>query len=91
MAWDFVFSQRQWHWLIVELTDGKRIGGKYAGNSFASSYPAPEQIYIEECWHLDEHDTFDRPRGGTAGILIASSQIKTVEFFVYDNGESEHE
>jgi hypothetical protein len=91
MAWDFIFSQRQWYWVIVELTDGKRIGGKYAGNSFASNYPTPVQIYLEECWHLDEDDTFDRPRGGTAGILIASSQIKTVEFFVYDHGEREND
>ncbi|EKO3914592.1 hypothetical protein P0F25_003323 [Vibrio metschnikovii] len=85
--WDFVFQQRKCYWVIVELTDGKRIGGKFAGDSFASSYPAAEQIYLEECWHIDNEDTFIRPRGGTLGILTGSSKIKTIEFFEYDTGE----
>lgn len=85
--WDFVFQQRKWYWVIVEITDGKRIGGKFASDSFASSYPAEEQIYLEECWHLDNEDSFTRPRGGTSGILISSSQIKTIEFFNYDIGD----
>ncbi|MFT6348341.1 MAG: hypothetical protein ACJAYB_001347 [Psychromonas sp.] len=89
--WDYVFQQRQWYWVIVELNDDKRIAGKYASDSFSSSYPAAEQIYLEECWHLADDDSFDKPRGGTAGILIASSQIKTIEFFIYDNGDSENE
>ena len=50
MPWDFVFKQRQWYWVIVELKDGTKVGGKYAEHSFTSSYPAPEQIYLEEKW-----------------------------------------
>lgn len=89
--WDYVFQKRQWYWVIVDLGEGKRIAGKYACDSFASSYPAPEQIYLEECWHLDDDDSFEKPRGGTAGILITSSEIKTIEFFIYNNGDSENE
>lgn len=87
--WDFVFQQRKYYWVIIELTDGKKIGGKYAGDSFASSYPAPEQIYLEECWHLDNDDSFERPRGNTEGILVASAKIKTIEFFKFDTGEED--
>lgn len=79
--WDFVFEQRKCYWVIVELTDGKKIAGKYAENSFTSSFPAPEQIYLEECWHLDKDDSFVRCRVNTAGILIGSGKIKTIEFF----------
>lgn len=89
VPWDFVFGQRKWYWVLVELVDGKKIGGLYASDSFASNYPAPEQIYLEECWHIDEEDTFERQRTGTAGILIMSSQIKTIEFFNYSNEGSE--
>lgn len=90
--WDFVFQKRDWYWVIIELNDGSKVAGKYAGDSFASSYPASEQIFLEERWHLDEDDSLDRPRGGTAGILIGSDHIKTIEFFVFDNGgESESE
>lgn len=89
--WDYIFQKKQWYWVIVDLGDDKRIAGKYACDSFASSYPAPEQIYLEECWHLDAEDSFKKQRVGTAGILIASSEIKTIEFFLYDNGDSENE
>ncbi|MUK32128.1 hypothetical protein GNP44_18845 [Aliivibrio fischeri] len=88
MPWDFVFKQRQWYWVIVELKDGTKVGGKYAEHSFTSSYPAPEQIYLEEKWVLDEDDSFERVRGGTAGVLIAADQIATIELFKFDNGEN---
>ncbi|MGD1335891.1 DUF6338 family protein [Vibrio harveyi] len=91
MPWDFVFKQRQWYWVIVQLKDGSKVGGKYAGNSFTSSYPAPEQIYLEEKWVIDEDDSFVRVRGGSAGVLIAADQISTIELFVYDTGENDDE
>ena len=52
--WDYVFSRRQAYWVIVHLRDGRKIGGRFDRKSFASSYPADEQIYIEEVWRLDE-------------------------------------
>ena len=88
MPWDFVFKQRQWYWVIVELKDGTKVGGKYAEHSFTSSHPAPEQIYLEEKWVLEEDDSFERVRGGTAGVLIAADQIATIELFKFENGEN---
>ena len=38
----------------VILKDGTLIAGKYAGNSFASSAPADEQLYLEETWILND-------------------------------------
>lgn len=81
--WDYVFSQKKWHWVIVTLKSGEKIGGKYGGKSFTSSNPAPEQIYLEETWVLSEKDTFVRPRKQSEGILILSDEIKTVELFKY--------
>ena len=37
---------------------------------------------------LDEDDSFERVRGGTAGVLIAADQIATIELFKFDNGEN---
>jgi hypothetical protein len=34
--WDFVFSKKQPYWIIVHLSDGRRIGGRFGENSFAS-------------------------------------------------------
>lgn len=85
--WDFVFAQRKPYWAIVTLKDGKKIAGRYDSASFASSAPASEQLYLEENWVLNDEGGFDRPRNETAGILILSSEIVTVEFFKLTVGE----
>lgn len=85
--WDFVFSQRKPYWVIVTLKDGKKIAGRYDSTSFASSAPAPEQIYLEENWILNSDGGFERPRTETAGILILSSEILTVELFKLNEGD----
>ncbi|WP_420591127.1 DUF6338 family protein [Bacterioplanoides sp.] len=77
--WDFVFSQRKEYWMIITLKNGKEIGGKYSGNSFVSSSPAEEQIYIEEVWLLNNKRGFERPVERSSGAIILSSEISTVE------------
>jgi hypothetical protein len=79
--WDYVFQQRKPYWIVLTLKDGKQFAGRYDSASFASSSPAPEQLYLEESWVLNSDGGFKRPRSETAGILILSSEIQTVEFF----------
>lgn len=86
-AWDFVFAKREPYWVIITLKDNKKIAGLYGSGSFASSAPEPEQLYLEENWVLNDDGGFDRPRTGTAGIIILSSEIVTVEFFKLTAGE----
>ncbi|GGE42336.1 hypothetical protein GCM10007421_15600 [Halopseudomonas oceani] len=77
--WDYVFAQRKPYWIKVTLKDGAVIAGRYADKSFASSAPAPEQIYLEETWVLNQNGGFERPKNNTAGVLILSSEISHVE------------
>lgn len=77
--WDYVFSQRGTYWVVVTLKDGKKIAGMYGPKSFASSAPAKEQIYLEEHWILNKYEGFDRSAVQTAGIIILSSEISTLE------------
>lgn len=81
--WDFVFSQRKMYWIRVTLKSGEIIGGRFANNSFASSNPAPEQLYLEERWLLNEDGSFDRPKNQSAGVIILSSEISHVELNTY--------
>lgn len=81
--WDFVFAQRKPYYVIVTLKNDKKIGGLFASKSFASSTPAPEQIYLEKAWELNENDRFKKEYDETAGVIILSSEIVTVEFFNY--------
>ncbi len=84
--WDYVFSQRKRYWTIVTLKNGKKIGGLYDAKSFASSTPEPEQLYLQEHWIVNKHGGLERKRIDTAGILILSAEILTVEFFNVTEG-----
>ena len=77
--WDFVFAQRKSYWIKVTMKDGTIIGGLYSHKSFASSAPAPEQIYLEEVWVLNENGGFERKKNDTAGVIVLSSEISHIE------------
>lgn len=81
--WDYVFGNRNSYWVIITMKDGKRLGGKYGGKSFSSSGTSKEQIYIEETWELNVDGGFERAKDTTAGTLIVSSDIESIEFFHY--------
>lgn len=85
--WDYVFGLRRSYWVIVTLKDGKKIGGRYCRQSFSSSAPAPEQIYLEETWVVNEDDGLERKRNDSAGILILSAEMVTIEFFNITEGD----
>ncbi len=81
--WDYVFSKREPYWIKAILKNGTIIAGKYAENSFASSSPAQEQIYLEEAWIINNKGGFERKKKQTAGVIILSSEIAYVELFKY--------
>jgi len=79
--WDYVFRGREVFWIIIHLRDGRKIGGRYDRNSFSSSYPSKEQIYLEEVWKLDEDGIFKEPIKGSKGIIVLGEEILAIEFF----------
>jgi hypothetical protein len=88
--WDYVFGQRKRYWVVVSLKDGKRVGGRYDSQSFASSAPAPEQIYLQEAWEVNSDGGLERPRVDSAGIMILAPDILSVEFFnVVEGGDDD--
>jgi len=87
--WDFLFKQGISYWVIVTLVDGTKIAGKYSDKSFTSSYPAPEEIYLEECWEMNIDGGFERRRKNSEGIIVVASSIKTVELFNWAGDEDE--
>lgn len=79
--WDFIFSKRQAFWVIINLKNGVKIGGVYDENSFSSSYPSKEQIYLEQVWKLDSNGVFLEPIERSKGIIILGDDISSIEFF----------
>lgn len=80
--WDFVFGQRKSFWVIINLRDGRRIGGRYDTKSYASSAPSEEQIYLEEVWMLDKEGKFIEAVEGSHGIIVLNKDISSIEFLV---------
>ena len=79
--WDYVFGKKKSYWVIITLKTGEKIGGRYDTQSFASSYPAEEQIYLEELWKLGSNNEFDKPIERSKGMVISEDNILTMEFF----------
>lgn len=81
--WDYVFGKREPYWIIIHLKDGRRIGGKFGEESFASSYSAEEQIYLEELWRLDENGKFTEKVERSKGAIVSARDIDVIEFFEF--------
>ncbi|MDZ7860599.1 MAG: DUF6338 family protein [Candidatus Krumholzibacteriota bacterium] len=79
--WDYVFGKKESYWAIVHLKDGRKIAGVYAAKSFSSSYPAKEQIYLEQVWMLSDEGKFERKVARSKGILIIGDEILAIELF----------
>lgn len=79
--WDYVFSKREPAWVIVHMKDGSVIGGRFDANSFASSWPAPEQLYLEELWELDAQRAFKNVIPRSHGAIILGADIRAIEYF----------
>ncbi len=89
--WDFVFSRREQAYVIVTLTSGRRIGGFYGGESFSSSYPYDEQIFIESVWDVDEEQGFLAKHVRSRGMIVSGANIQTIEFIGLYDDEKEPE
>jgi hypothetical protein len=81
--WDYFFAKRQPVWVVATLTDGRKLGGFYAGDSYASAFPNDEQLYIQQQWLLGEDDEFIKPIEQSAGFLVDASKLKSLEFYEF--------
>jgi hypothetical protein len=79
--WDYVFGKHDPFWIIVHLKNGEKIGGRFGLESFASSNPADEQIYLQQVWVLGDDDRFVAPVEDSRGIIVMNDEIRAVEFF----------
>ena len=79
--WDVVFRGLGESWIIVHMADGRRVGGRYAKGSQASSYPADEQLYLKEVWRLDEEGRFIGKVERTGGVIVGMKDVQALEFF----------
>jgi hypothetical protein len=91
-AWDYYFGQRRQAWVRVRLVDGSVIAGYMGPRSFASSFPSPEDLYLETVYPVDEDGRLGRdPLPESGGVWIQGSQIKAIEFITAPTEGAERE
>jgi hypothetical protein len=84
-AWDHFFSLRSACYVLIHLKNGNMIGGIFANKSYASTYPFPEDIYLQEVWKVDGTGRFFNKIPNTKGIWICKDNIDYIEFFEGNN------
>lgn len=80
-AWDHFFRKRKACWMIFHLKSGKIMGGFFGGDSAASSFPRPQEVYVEEVWRVDAEFRFVERVERTAGAIISREECSLVEIF----------
>ena len=86
-AWDDFFdAQRSGVWMQVILTDDTVVGGIFGQNSYASSFPEPGHLYIQELWEIDSAGRFVKQEIGSPGILLRPNDCRYVK--VFSGGEN---
>ncbi|TKR26505.1 hypothetical protein FA014_05230 [Cellulomonas hominis] len=78
--WDHAFGHIGEGWVRVRFADGRQLGGWYGARSFASSFPDPRELYVEEAWAVDDDGTFVGPVRATGGAVIACGGAIAVDF-----------
>lgn len=89
LAWDHFFGKGRHCFVLVHLKNGNLIGGLYSRDSFASSYPERQEIYLSEVWRVDGRGRFQSRVDATRGVLVSHDVIEYLEF--YDAGQKSSE
>lgn len=85
-AWDDFFARLQRGcWVQVVLNDGERVGGKFFEVSYASAFPDPGHIYIEELWKISDDGAFVTEVDGAPGIILRPTDYRYILVFTGDD------
>lgn len=80
-AWDYFFKRGEICFMLIHLKSGDLLGGYYGSESFASSYPAEEDLYLQQVLEVDENGCFGDPIEDSKGLLINYHNIDYIELF----------
>lgn len=79
-AWDFAFNGRKAGWVRVQTSDGTWMGGWFGDGSFASSFPEPREIFIEQGYVMDGAGVFTGDISAPNGLYIRCDDIRLLDF-----------
>ncbi len=82
-AWDYFFGKGAACWVIATLKSGRVIGGYYGTESFASSFPHEEDLYLELLCNMTPDGRLSGITPLTLGGIIRMEEVELLEFFRY--------
>jgi hypothetical protein len=80
-AWDYFFRSRKPCWVFATLKSGRLIAGWYGMNSFASSFPAEEDLYLEKMCKLTTDGKIQGIDQSSVGAIIKAADVESLELF----------
>lgn len=79
-AWDFAFSKREPGWVRIRTGEGLWVGGWFGPNSFASSFPDPQELYLEVGYNMTEEGKFTKDVSAPDGLFVRCRDAVLVDF-----------
>ena len=86
-AWDDLFWRGPALVVRLKLKDGEWIGGLFGDDSYASGYPEPQDLLLEEAYEIADDGTFAQGANPEdfvslgSSILISWSEVQFLEAF----------
>jgi hypothetical protein len=84
-AWYSFFRKGIPCWVVATLKGGRLVAGLYGGKSFASSFPAQEDIYLEKLCSLSKEGEMERITDLSLGGIIRMENVEMLEFYEIRN------
>jgi hypothetical protein len=78
--WLFSHEAGKHFYVRFHRKEGKDLGGYFGENSFATSSPNGQEIYVEEVWRLDEDGRFVERVEETQGAIVNREDCTLIEF-----------
>lgn len=90
-AWDFAFGKAQSGWVRVRLADGSFAGGWFSTKSYASSFPEPQELYLEVGYVMTDQGIFKDEVSAPGGMVVRCQDAIVVDFIPAEshNGSEE--
>ena len=79
-AWDFSFSKRSSCFVRARLKGDVWVGGWFGSGSYASSYPGPQEIFLQSAWKMEPDGRLRERTANSGGILIRHEACEFIEF-----------
>jgi hypothetical protein len=81
-AWDDFFKRKPLCYVLCSLKNGKKIGGYFGENSYATTFPDEQELYLEEVWRVDENSCLADKVEGSLGVFIRPNDCDLIEFIL---------